>query len=391
MSEGRAENAQGKPREHREIAGDFDVRFSHRVLFSDGVFDEENPTLARLMVGSGSAAARPGVVVVVDSGVGHLAGRVEGYAAGHARLLGRSLVVPGGEVSKRGRGVFEAVVERLNEAALDRHGYCVIVGGGAVLDAAGFAAGVVHRGVRVIRVPTTVLAQNDAGVGVKNGIDAFGKKNFLGAFAPAWAVVNDFTLLEGLPANHWRDGTAEAVKVGLIRDAGFLGWIEGAVEELGRREAEAFRHLIFRCAELHVRHIATGGDPFERGSARPLDFGHWAAHKLEQMSGFSLSHGSAVATGMAIDSLYSARVGLASGETAERTLRLLRGLGFEVSARGVVGDAEELLAGLEEFREHLGGQLTITLLRGVGEAVEVNEIDRKLMQRCIEDVRAGAA
>ena len=113
------------------------------------------------------------------------------------------------------------------------------------------------------------------------------------------AVVNDFTLLRGLPAEHWRDGTAEAVKVALIRDGAFFEWLDERAGLLAGRDEAAMRHLIFRCAQLHIRQITAGGDPFERGSARPLDFGHWAAHKLEQLSNFSITHGHAVAVGMA--------------------------------------------------------------------------------------------
>lgn len=365
-----------------EIRGGFEVRYEHRVLFTDGVFELGNPALAGVL----AAKDRANVIVFVDSALARRAPEIAAYLQAHARLLRPPVIVPGGEAAKRDSAAFERAVQELHDVGLDRHSYCLIVGGGAVLDAVGFAAAVVHRGVRVVRVPTTVLAQDDAGVGVKCGIDAFGKKNFLGAFAPPWAVLNDFALLRGLPAEHWRDGTIEAVKVGLIRDAGFFGWVEASVPKLRERDEDAFRYLIRRSAELHVAHIAGGGDPFERGSARPLDFGHWAAHKVEQLTRFAVSHGSAVATGIAIDTLYARRAGLTTEAVAARVFRVLRGLGFPLTADV---EAADVMAGLGEFREHLGGELTITLLRDVGRAVEVHEVDAALMRQCVAEVCAG--
>src|SRR5215471_17482081 len=137
--------------------------------------------------------------------------------------------------------------------------------------------------------------------------------------------------------------------------------------------------VIHRCAELHLNHIATSGDPFERGSARPLDFGHWAAHKLEQISEFKIRHGEAVAIGIALDTIYSRNAGLLDAASTERILRLLENLGFDLHANELLHTDSEncplVLAGLEEFREHLGGQLTITVLKAIVKGVEVHEID----------------
>lgn len=379
-----------------EIRGTFAVTYDHRVLFTDGVFDPANPSLIDVMP-TGEAGRPARVLAFLDAGPaahGELAQRVAEYFRANSnrvRLVGNPIVVPGGEAAKRDTATFDLAVRALHDAALDRHSYVLIVGGGAVLDAVGFAASVVHRGVRHVRVPTTVLGQNDAGIGVKNGIDQFGRKNFLGSFAPPAAVVNDFTLLRDLPHEHWRDGTAEAVKVSLIRDGEFFVWLEQHADALAGRDEPAMRHLIFRCAQLHLRQITAGGDPFERGSARPLDFGHWAAHKLEQLSNFSLTHGHAVAVGIAIDTLYATRAGLLPAADADRVVACLRRLGFELAVGAGVAslsrDAlDPLLDGIAEFREHLGGQLSITMLRGVGQAVELHDIDLPLMQRCAADV-----
>jgi len=248
------------------------------------------------------------------------------------------------------------------------------IGGGAVLDVVGFAAATAHRGVRLVRMPTTTLAQADAGIGVKNGVNAFGTKNFLGSFAVPLAVINDEAFLSTLSDRDWRCGLSEAVKVALIKDQRFFELIEASVPRLARREDAAMRPIVRRSAALHLQHIVTGGDPFELQGARPLDFGHWSAHKLEQMTDFRLRHGEAVAIGVALDVVYSAMTGRLAETEAQRVIEVLERLGFVLYDAAMEDPA--LLDGLEEFREHLGGRLTITLLEGIGRPVDVHEIDR---------------
>ena len=227
---------------------------------------------------------------------------------------------------------------------------------------------------------------------MKNGINAFGKKNFIGTFAPPFAIINDFQLLATLPPRDMRAGYVEAVKVACIRDKEFFETIEQDAPALARFEPEAMRKLIRQCAELHVNHIADNGDPFEFGSSRPLDFGHWAAHKLEQVSNFTLRHGEAVAMGVALDVTYSRRAGYLAAESAERVLGLLEALGYELFASDLLRKNAnyELLAleGLEEFREHLGGRLAITLLREIGVGFEVHSMDTAITRASIEELHA---
>ena len=260
-----------------------------------------------------------------------------------------------------------------------------------MLDVAGLAAATAHRGVRHVRIPTTTLSQCDSGVGVKNGINAFGKKNFIGTFAPPLAVINDFQLLATLPPRDKRAGYAEAVKVACVRDGAFFHALERDAVSLRQFDPEAMRRLIHRCAELHLNHIADGGDPFEWGSARPLDFGHWAAHKMEQLSRFRLCHGEAVAIGIALDVIYSRLAGYLKMTEAERVLGLLRALGFALYARelSLVGRGQEwcLITGLDEFREHLGGNLAITLLRGVGSGFEVHEMIPSRVREAVNELQ----
>ncbi len=252
-----------------------------------------------------------------------------------------------------------------------------------MLDAAGYAAATAHRGVRLIRVPTTVLAQDDSAVGVKNGINAFGKKNFIGSFSPPHAVLNDFELLLTLADRDWRAGISEAVKVALLKDAAYFAWIEHHARDLRERSIDAMARLVHRSAELHLNHIATSGDPFELGSSRPLDFGHWAAHKLEQLSHHELRHGEAVAVGIALDSTYSYLSGSLSHADWRRIIEVFEAVGLPIwhadMATPGSGGRPAVLAGLEEFREHLGGKLTVMLLERIGSGFEVHELDEAVL------------
>jgi 3-dehydroquinate synthase len=308
--------------------------------------------------------------------------------AASLKLVQPPLLVRGSETAKNSPTLVGELHTHIHRHHIDRHSYLIAVGGGALLDVAGFAAATAHRGVRHIRIPTTTLSQADSGIGVKNGLNAFGQKNFIGTFAPPFAVINDFNLLATLAPHDKRGGYVEAVKVACIRDTTFFGELERDAAKLAAFESVAMKHLIRRCAELHLDHIATSGDPFETGSARPLDFGHWAAHKLEQLSHFKTSHSEAVAIGIALDVIYSRNVGLLGEKSAARVLNLLEQLGFKLFNDELLNTDTNgqlsVLAGLEEFREHLGGELTITLLQEIGQGIEVHEMNRA---KIVESIR----
>jgi 3-dehydroquinate synthase len=376
------------------------LTFSHRVDFTHGAFDPKNHTLRDLVAEACELGGAAKVLVLVDAGVADadatLTERVRRYFSAHAdtlQLVADPLVLPGGEPCKNDWSLVERIWKAIEFFGICRHSYVIAVGGGAFLDLAGFAAATAHRGIRLVRMPTTTLSQGDGGVGVKNGVNHFGKKNWVGTFSVPFAVVNDLDFLSVLPPRACRDGLIEAVKVALIRDRAFYEFLEANAAALARLERRPLETAIRRSAENHVDHIATGGDPFELGSARPLDFGHWVAHKLEQLSAFEVSHGEAVAVGMAVDLLYSVRIGLLPRATAEGALELIETLGFDLWSPYL--DRQErgrpvVLAGLEEFREHLGGRLTITLVPAVGRKVEVHEMDESAILGALEELRRRA-
>ncbi|MEM9414544.1 MAG: 3-dehydroquinate synthase [Planctomycetota bacterium] len=370
----------------------------HRVSFTRGAFRLDNPTLADALNADEDAPGR--LLVAVDQGVVEanpsLQRDLERYHA-HHRSAGRVLpelagfrAVSPGEDCKNDLSNLETFLGEIDKAHLCRHSFILVIGGGAVLDMVGFAASIAHRGVRLVRMPTTTLAQGDSGVGVKNGVNMFGKKNFLGTFAVPWAVVNDLSLLETLDDREWRSGMSEAVKVALLKDAGLYRLIASRADQLASRDVPFADGVIQRSAALHLDHIAHGGDPFEATTARPLDFGHWSAHKLEQMTHFAVKHGEAVAIGLALDVTYCELTGMLPANTAADIRDTLTAIGFELW-HPALDDADTLLAGLEEFREHLGGRLTITLIEGVGQPIDVHTIDRDTMAAALGRLREAHA
>ncbi len=377
------------------------LSIAHRIFFTEdaftsgsevleaALFSDESPRLRRalIIVEARVASAQPALLPAIQ----------EWCLAQTATRLsaGSILTFPGGEACKNDFGLVRELWDAIHEAHIDRHSYIIAIGGGALLDLVGFAAATAHRGVRLVRMPTTTLSQADGGVGVKNGINAYQKKNWIGTFAVPWAVVNDFNLLLSQPEEVMREGLIEAIKVALIRDADFYHDLRAHRDELRSLDRAYLCTVIRRSAELHAEHICTGGDAFELGSARPLDFGHWAAHRLEPATGYRLSHGRAVAIGMALDLIYAQRMELLSEEALSEILELITAAGFALydpalSERDDAG-ALTLIQGLEDFREHLGGALTITLVTSPGTAIEVHTMDTSVIAAAADELAARHA
>lgn len=376
----------------------FSVAYEFPVHFTENLFAPDNPalcdTICRL-----EPDKRHRCILFIDDGVAksmpHLCNRITEYARHHSNrfeLVTEPIQIPGGEAIKSVLHFTEQMHQALFDHHIDRHSFVIAVGGGAVLDAVGLVAATAHRGVRHIRVPTTVLSQNDSGVGVKNGVNLFGMKNYIGTFAPPFAVLNDLQFIKALPERDKIAGMAEAVKVALIRDGEFFNWLEANADALSLFEDTAMAQMIRRCAELHMHQIGHGGDPFETGSARPLDYGHWSAHKLESMTSYHVRHGEAVAIGIALDARYSVLSGLLKPGDEVRICCLLEELGFKLWHPALVKKNREgrleVLQGLVDFREHLGGELTITLLDDIGVGVEVHRMDETLLVDSIEWLKA---
>lgn len=367
----------------------FPVKFTHRLRFTADVLGADQSVLQQVL--ETGEDTKPAMQFWVDEAVAaanpDLKQRILAFCAANADRLrhpGNIQLVDGGEAVKNDIHIIERMLKCFNHADLDRRSYVVVIGGGAVLDAVGFAAAIAHRGIRLIRIPTTTLAQADSGVGVKNSVNLFQKKNWVGTFAVPWAVLNDRQLLKTLSDRDFVCGFSEAVKVSLLKDADFFHRIHAAAAQIPQRQ-EACWPIIEESARWHLKHITEGGDAFEMLEARPLDFGHWSAHKLEAMTDFDLRHGEAVAIGLAIDVTYSNMVYGLPDAQAEQIMDCLAQMGLLLD-HPVLSRTDELFRGLEEFRQHLGGRLTLTMLESIGHPIDVHSVDHAVMKRAIEQV-----
>nr|QFR99692.1 hypothetical protein [Vischeria stellata] len=374
----------------------FTVNFEYAIFFTENLFEKTNLTFTKIF--PQTYEFKPKIIFFIDYevSIAHsiLTQQIESYFQKYnnlPELVSKPILIPGGEIVKNNTEYLKQVYEIIERHKICRHSYIVGLGGGALLDMIGFAASTAHRGIKLIRIPTTVLAQNDSGIGVKNAINFFHKKNFLGCFTPPFVVINDFNFLKTLKKRDWIAGIAEAIKVALIKDKDFFDFIEkNAFALKSPYNMEPMKILISRCAELHLNHIGKSGDPFEKGSSRPLDFGHWSAHKLEYLTSYRIRHGEAVAIGIALDVTYSYLLGLLSKKDWQKILNTIANLGYKLFIPELGNFAQNpdhnqsIFKGLHEFQEHLGGKLTIMLLKEIGCGIEVNEVNIKVYQKCIE-------
>ncbi|MGA0845520.1 MAG: 3-dehydroquinate synthase [Luteolibacter sp.] len=369
----------------------FSVSHQHRIVFTHDAFNPERRDLAEFLeAGKGRSVLVCIEQAVADANPG-MAEQIRRYLTDIPIHCAAIHLMPGGEPAKNGDERVKEIWEKIADHHIDRHSYLIAIGGGAFLDVAGYAAATAHRGIRLIRFPTTTLAQGDSGVGVKCAINVNGRKNWAGAFAVPYAVINDFNFLQTQPEDSRRAGLVEAIKVALVKDRDFFKWIESHSAQLMALDRNTLEACVERSALLHAQHITGGGDPFESGSSRPLDFGHWAAHKLESMTQYELSHDRAVAIGIALDVQFAARSGLLDPKSAERVQQVLAALALAHfhPALDLRDDSGRrlILDGLDEFREHLGGELTVLMPRAIGQCEDVHSLDEGIINQCIEDLR----
>lgn len=378
---------------HEELDLTIKVEFPYRLHSTHQAFDPSNADLLRVLDHRDSGTK---ALVLIEETMTTVLPELTNQIAAWFRIqcphvtFAGTCAIPGGEVAKASTAVLDQALSHLVRTGIDRHSYLIAIGGGAFLDAVGLAAALAHRGVRLVRMPTTTLSQGDSGVGVKNGINFGEQKNYLGTFAVPWATVNDSFFLETLPPHLVREGLTEAIKVAIVQDSAFFEMMEHHLDELTALEKPLIRAIVSSSAILHAKHIAQSGDAFEQGTSRPLDFGHWSAHYLESMSGYTISHGQAVSIGICLDLFYSVKKGWLPPSQASRIIRVLHSIKMPLShplmgRKTGSGDRFELLNGLDTFQEHLGGELTILMLKGIGCGEDVHEIDRELMSDCIRE------
>ncbi len=316
----------------------------------------------------GAPPHRPPVLVVTDSNVGPL------YADGvRAALEGAGfgahvLELPAGEASKQ-LTVLSDVLDRALAASMSRRDVIVALGGGVIGDLAGFAGAVLHRGVPVVQVPTSLLAQVDSSVGGKTAVNHPAGKNLIGAFWQPRAVVSSHAVLATLPARERRCGLAEAVKHGFIADAALVGWCEAHAEELVAVQAPATLELVERCCRIKAAVVAD--DERESGRRAVLNLGHTLGHAYERLAGYGQrTHGEAVALGMVWAARLSERLGEAPAGLEDRVVRVLGSLGLPVeiddSSLPGVGD---LIDAARTDKKADGDRVRFVLLQAPGRTV----------------------
>ena len=312
----------------------------------------------------------------------------ETVAAAHGQTLMRSLqaagieaeliVLPPGEETKSFAHLAD-LSGRLLDLKLDRGDLIVAFGGGVVGDLAGFAAAIYKRGVDFIQIPTTLLAQVDSSVGGKTAIDTPQGKNLIGAFHQPRMVLADLDVLATLPDRQMRAGYAEVLKYGLLGDFGFFEWLEANGGRTLARQPEALGRAVARSVEMKAEIVAE--DEKETSGRRALlNLGHTFGHALEAETGFGdlLLHGEGVAIGCALAFRFSARLGLCSGQDAERASAAIAAAGLPVrmdqlKAGPFASDA--LIGHMVQDKKAEGGRLTFILAKGLGQAFVAKNVD----------------
>lgn len=373
------------------VSYNFNAYFRRGIL-ADAVFFE------KLLANSSNSK----IIIFVEDKVAYLfPDKIHTLSAIFAKLptielVSLPIIMPGGEKNKNIDTTLD-ICKKIHKFGLCRHSYVVALGGGAFIDTICFAASIAHRGVRQIRFPTTVVSQCDSGLGVKNSVNLFGIKNYLGSFYPPFAVVNDFDFIDLLPLREKISGVAEAVKVAIIKDSDFFNYLQKNSSAISKGNSSVFEYLIIKSAQIHAEHISKGGDPFEFGNSRPLDFGHWLAHKLESLSKGKIRHGEAVSIGIASDSYTAMKLNLISEEEFSKIIQVLLSCGLPIYCELLSDDPEnqnKLLSGLDEFREHLGGNLSLAMPNHIGKRTEISEINPQIILesfRVLKNLQKNAA
>jgi 3-dehydroquinate synthase len=327
--------------------------------------DEFGPFVREALDQTWSGSSCRSALVVTDSHLDELA-LPAGYRAGlsSAGIESTVVVVPPGEASKSLKQASRLYDELVSRKA-DRHTLIVALGGGVIGDLAGFVAATYARGLPLIMVPTTLLAQVDSSVGGKVGINHPDAKNIIGAFYQPAGVWIDTDTLRTLPARELRCGLAEVVKYGVILDAEFFASLEQDVENIMGRDDRSLRRIVVASCHLKAA-VVTRDEREETGLRAVLNFGHTIGHAIESVAGYDgpFQHGEAVAVGMVAEARLAERLGWIGADAANRLIRLLERFGLPTSAPGL--DAGKLVAAMSRDKKNRGGTIRFVLPRSIG-------------------------
>lgn len=373
------------------IKQSFNVKYTYNIIFTKDIFDIKNKTLINTL--NFKTKIKKKIIIFLDKNIykqnNQIYEKINAYIKHnniYIELVCNPILITGGEKIKNHYSIVKYIYKLIDDYKICRQSYIISIGGGTFQDLLGFISSTAHRGIKLIRIPTTTLSQDDSGVGVKNGIN-FGKKNFIGCFNTPQAVINDINFLHTLKKDVFIEGFSEALKVALIKKKSLFELIKNNTTNILNKNEYVIEKIIFESAKIHAYHISKKGDPFENKSSRPLDFGHWSAHKLESLSKYKISHGKAVSIGIALDCTYSYLLKIIKKHEWKDIINTLQKLTLPIYANDLsMKDKNEnysIFKGLEEFREHLGGKLTITLIKKIGEKIEIHHTNKNIYKKAI--------
>jgi 3-dehydroquinate synthase len=277
-------------------------------------------------------------------------------------------------------------VKALVDSRLDRDAVVIAVGGGTVGDIAAFAASIYLRGIRVIHVPTTLLAMADSAIGGKTGVD-LGGKNVIGTFHQPSAVVVDLSALDTLPPEQLRQGVSEILKCGVIGDRNLFGFLEKNPGKILEKDADTIKEAVVKAIEVKARLVAV--DERESRAVNPgnsrklLNFGHTVGHAVETASGFSVLHGDAVSIGMAAETAIAQELGLLDDKEAFAIRDLQESLRLPLTANL---DLRAVLDAMKLDKKRAGAKIVMALPAGIGAGMVVEDVSAGLVEKCVMDV-----
>jgi 3-dehydroquinate synthase len=353
------------------------------IAIGGGLLGEAGARVARLK-------PKAKALIVTDETVANLYLEPCRRALSAASVTSAPVVMRPGESSKS-FSTYERVVDALLQSKIERGDLVVALGGGVVGDVAGFAAATALRGVDLVQIPTTLLAQVDSSVGGKTGIDTRHGKNLVGAFHQPLLVIADTNLLDSLSSREFRSGYAEVAKYGLINDEPFFAWLEKNWKNVFSGGPDRVHAVAASC---RAKAAIVGRDEREAGERAVLNLGHTFAHALEAAAGYSerLLHGEAVALGIVLAFRLSSRLGLCRGEEAGRVTAHFSAVGLPTKLSEIKGEmpgTDALLALMAKDKKVREGALVFILVRGIGQAEIAQGIDIQAVRKTLDEARSS--
>ena len=361
---------------------------AYDILIGRGLLGE-CASLIQAHLGSGSKCA-----VVTDDNVGPLYLAEVEKRLSAADMFAGSVTVPHGEASKCFSRL-ESLCGELLALGIERGDVVIALGGGVIGDLTGFAASILRRGVRMVQIPTTLLAQVDSSVGGKTGINTAHGKNLIGTFSQPSLVLADLDVLTTLTPRQFSAGYAEVVKYGLIDDPDFFHWLEDNQAEIMAGDIDARTHAIAVSCRAKARIVAA--DEREAGQRALLNLGHTFGHALEAWAGYSdrLLHGEAVSIGMVMAFGFSEELGLCPKGVTELVEKHLKSAGLPTRLSDITGDdlpdVETLMRHISQDKKVMRGQIMLVLARGLGQAFLTRDISDDVLATFISGEIEAAA